>query len=193
MCRVRIVFRVIPLWRQTCQDNDLANKPGVRNAKNKQCQNALCRSRFWFLRVCFNTSTFKICSSYILFLDNLSEQNLHLWWTYLHLQRSNSLFPDCLIIYTQKMNETWQKPVYRKPFLLFLMWIMHHIIQTIHTLSNAVSKFKTIKIAISNSIFGHANGISGWVKLSYFQGYRFTFSWCRIRISDNKSCYYDIF
>ena len=41
---------------------------------------------------------------------------------------------------------------------------MHHIIQTIYTLSNAVSKFETIKIAISISIIGHANGISRWVK-----------------------------
>jgi hypothetical protein len=56
---------------------------------------------------------------------------------------------------------------------------MHHIIQTIYTLSNAVSKFEAITIAISNSIIAHANGISWWVKLSYFKGYRFTFSWCR--------------
>lgn len=193
MGRVWIVFRVTPLWRQTCQDNDLANKPYVRNAKNKQCQNALCRSRLWFLRLCFNTSTFKIRSSYFWFLDNLPEQNLHLWWWYLHFQRSNCSFPDCLIIYTQKMNERRQQPVSQKPLRLFLMWIMHHIIQTIHTLSNAVSKFETIKIAISNSIIGHANGISWWVKLSYFKGYRFTFSWCRNRISDNKSCSCNIF
>ena len=91
---------------------------------------------------------------------------------------------------TQKMNEIWQIRASLKPVLLLLMRSMQHKIHTIHAFSYAIYTFKTLKIAFPHVIIGHVNGFSGWVKPSYFQGYRFTFSWCGIRISDNSSCSY---